>query len=235
MTQFFAAEFGEFKNALKDFSTWLKTLENEENLREEIIQVKMSKLIGSIEVQLEFYSQMDYKAKFIEWVQRGIVKIINKHKRLSKEKKKYLINAVRVNLKNKFESVLVAYPFITDEIEYINWEWSYREILMVLYALKEFGAFKSETEDIDMSNLKDLIFRCGFFHHGKIDIENSYRDTQTAWNRVFNRQMPHYDENGDEIDNSIMSASENAAFERLQSFSNEVQSAINQYNSHNLP
>ena len=237
MTQTVAGEFADFKKTLKEFSQWLKNLKDGDDFADEIIQSQMETLISSISVQLAFYTEMDYKAKFLEWVQRKLVDLINENKRLKLDKKKYVIKYVRINLKNKFDHILVAYPFVTEDIEFINWKWTYREILMVLYSLKEFGAFKNETEDIDMSNLKDLIFRSGFFHHGRLDIENSYKDTITAWNRIKNRQKPstELDVKGVPNDNSVMTSTENAGYECLKEFAKNLHRDMNQYDSENYP
>lgn len=223
MTQQVAASFDEFKNQLNIFSNFLSSLHKREFQIEEV-NSKLYILLDSVENQMEYYIEMDYKVRFFEWIQRKLAEEVTKNGNLNSVQSNRLLDMIRSGLKDRFEHVLVAYPFVTEDVAFIKWKWKFREVLMVLYSFKEFGAFKDEYGDTEISHLKDLIFRSGYNFKGRIDIENSFEDTKTAWNRIMNRHTSQSHKR-----DNIMSASEKDAFETLKKFSKDLYDTINQY------
>lgn len=232
MTQTVANDFERFRNVLNNFIGWLNKFRDERSSG--VFESNIENLLTNMEIQLGYYSDMEYKVRFIEWVSVKLISAINQKKSHNKDIKEFLINQVRVIIKNKFETILVSYPFILDDHEYINWKWSYREIIAVLYSLKQFGAFNEETAEYDMSNLKDLIFRSGFKFNGKIDVENSYRDTITAWKRIFGEHKKILDEDR-EPTNDAFAATEVAGMKKLSEYAKKLQVAISHIDSQFQP
>lgn len=225
MTQQVAASFDEFKNQMNIFSRFLSGLQKRDFKIDEV-NGELNLLLHSIEIQLDYYQEMDYKVRFFEWIQRKLAEEVTKNRNLNSEQSNRLLNIIRSGLKDRFEPILVAYPFVTEDVAFIKWEWSFREVLMILYSFKVFGAFKDEFGDTEISHLKDLIFRSGYNFKGRIDIENSFEDTKTAWNRILGRHSSQT-LNRD----NVMSASENPAYQTLKKFSENLHNAISQYDT----
>lgn len=225
MTQQVAASFDEFKNQLNNFSSFLSSLHKRDFIIDEV-NSKLNLLLDSVENQIEYYKEMDYKVRFFEWVQRKLAEEVTKNGNLNSNQSNRLLDIIRSGLKDRFEHVLVAYPFVTEDVAFIKWKWKFREVLMILYSLKEFGAFKDEYGDTEISHLKDLIFRSGYNFKGRIDVENSFEDTKTAWNRIMNRNTSQSHKR-----DNVMSASEKDAYETLKKFSKDLYDAINQYDT----
>ena len=225
MTQQVAASFDEFKNQLNNFSSFLSSLHKRDFIIDEV-NSKLNLLLDSVENQIEYYKEMDYKVRFFEWVQRKLAEEVTKNGNLNSNQSNRLLDIIRSGLKDRFEHVLVAYPFVTEDVAFIKWKWKFREVLMILYSLKEFGAFKDEYGDTEISHLKDLIFRSGYNFKGRIDVEYSFEDTKTAWNRIMNRNTSQSHKR-----DNVMSASEKDAYETLKKFSKDLYDAINQYDT----
>jgi hypothetical protein len=223
MTQQVAASFDEFKNHMNIFSIFLSSLKKRD-FKIEDVNSKLNLLLDSVEIQLDYYKEMDYKVRFFEWVQRKLAEEVPKNRDLHSDQSNRLLDIIRSGLKNRFEHILVAYPFVTEDVAFIKWK--FRDILMVLYSFKEFGAFKDEYGDTEISHLKDLIFRSGYNFYGRIDVENSFEDTKTAWNRIMGRLTRQVQNRDDTI-----SASENHAYQTLKKFSKDLQNAIDQYDT----
>ncbi len=225
MTQQVAASFDEFKNQMNIFSSFLSGLQKRD-FKIEDVNEKLNLLLDSIEIQLDYYREMDYKVRFFEWIQRKLAEEVTKNRNLNSDQSNRLLDNIRSGLKDRFEHLLVAYPFVTEDVAFIKWKWKFREVLMIIYSFKVFGAFKDEFGDTEISHLKDLIFRSGYNFKGRIDIENSFEDTKTAWNRILGRHSSQT-QNRD----SVMSASENHAFQTLKKFSKNLHDAISQYDT----
>jgi hypothetical protein len=218
MTQTVAASFDEFKRELYNFNLFLEAIKKGE-FKREIIAEAIKPLLIAIKEQMEFYKDIDFKVRFFEWIQRDLAESVRCKKNINAAQKNYLLDLLRDALKDEFETILVAYPFVTKDIKFIKWNWTFRQILMVLYSLKEFGAFQVDTAETEISHLKDLIFLSGYNFDGRTDLKNSFDDTKTAWNRIMGRN---------DID-PVMSGSEIFAYEELKVFSGKLQDAINQY------
>jgi hypothetical protein len=88
---------------------------------------------------------------------------------------------------------------------------------MILYSFKELGAFNEFTEELDVSNLKDLIYRFGFADWQHVDIESSWKDTQTAWRRIMETSTTMSDNRSD-----LFAKSEAAAAKKLIWYADEL-------------
>lgn len=225
MTQQVAASFDELKNQMNIFSSFLSSLQKRDFKIEEV-NSKLKLLLDSVEIQIDYYKEMDYKVRFFEWIQRKLAEEVTKNRNLNSDQSNRLLDIIRSGLKDRFEHVLVAYPFVTEDVAFIKWKWKFREVLMILYSFKEFGAFKDEYGDTEISHLKDLIFRSGYNFQGRVDVENSFEDTKTAWSRIMDRPTSQIQNRDD-----TMSASENNAYETLKKFSKALYNAVNQYDT----
>jgi hypothetical protein len=231
MTQKYAAKFTTIKSQLTEFINWVS--ENQlksKGYKEEEVRAQIASLCQATEVHLKGYNHSDYKVKFIEWIinfiTREVAALDSGKKKSETTRIGLIIDTIRIEFKNRFEHELVDYPFVFENVRYIHWKWRYREILMILYSLKELGAFNESTKELDMSNLKDLIYRFGFADWQHLDLESSWKDTQTAWSRIMNRSTSQESKR-----DNVVSSAENAAYQTLKKFSLELQNALNQYDN----
>ncbi|MEY4954167.1 MAG: hypothetical protein RI981_252 [Bacteroidota bacterium] len=213
MTQKHAAKFASIKYQLTEFVSWVSKHQlKTKGYKEEYVRTRIASLCDATAVHLDCYNHSDYKVKFIEWVIDFITRELALLDSGIKDSERivWVINTVRIEFKNKFEHILVDYPFVFENVRFIHWKWKYREILMILYSLKELGAFNESTEELDMSNLKDLIYRFGFADWQNVDLESSWKDTQTAWRRIMETSTTMSDNRSD-----LFAKSETAAAKKL--------------------
>ena len=222
MTQEYAAKFTAIKYQLNQFISWIKENQLEKKgYRAEEVTRQIDSLCQSTTLHIKSYRHKDYKVKFIEWIinfiTRELAALDSGKKKSETTRIALIIDTVRIEFKNRFEHELVDYPFVFDDVKYIHWKWSYREILMILYSFKELGAFNESSQELEMSNLKDLIYRFGFADWQHLDVESSWKDTQTAWRRIMETTTNMSDNRSD-----LFAKSEFAAAQKLISYADEL-------------
>ena len=222
MTQEYAAKFTAIKSELYHFIRWIKENQLEKKgYRAEEVTRQIDSLCRSTMLHIKFYRHKDYKVKFIEWIinfiTRELAALDSGKKKSETTRLALIIDTVRIEFKNRFEHDLVDYPFVFDDVKYIHWKWSYREILMILYSFKELGAFNESSQELEMSNLKDLIYRFGFADWQHVDVESSWKDMQTAWRRIMETSTKQSHVRSDNFSNA-----ESAAAEKLIWFANQL-------------
>jgi hypothetical protein len=189
MTQKHAANFTTIKYQLTEFVSLVSENQlTKPGFKTEDLTAQIDLLCQSTALHIKTYRHQDYRVKFIEWIinfiTRELVALVSGKKKSETARIALVIDMVRIQFKNKFEHELVDYPFVFENLRYIHWKWTYREILMILYSFKELGAFHETSRELEMSNLKDLIYRFGFADWQHVDVESSWKDTQTAWRRI---------------------------------------------------
>ncbi|MCE2683516.1 MAG: hypothetical protein LW704_11320 [Cryomorphaceae bacterium] len=194
MTQEYAAKFTAIKSQLNQFILWIEENQlNKRGYKAEDVTRQIDSLCRSTALHIKSYRHQDYKVKFIEWIinfiTRELAALDSGKKKSETTRIALIIDTVRIEFKNRFEHELVDYPFVFENVRYIHWKWSYREILMILYSFKELGAFNESSQELDMSNLKDLIYRFGFADWQHVDLESSWKHTQTAWRRIMDDEL----------------------------------------------
>jgi hypothetical protein len=222
MTQKYAAKFTDIKSKLNQFIRWIKENQLEKKgYRAEEVTRQLDSLCQSTELHIKSYTHQDYKVKFIEWIinfiTRELAALDLRKKKSVTDQIALIIDTVRITFKNRFEHELVDYPFVFENVRYIHWKWSYREILMILYSFKELGAFNESSQELDMSNLKDLIYRFGFADWQHVDLESSWKHTQTAWRRIMETSTKKSHVRSDDF-----SEKESAAAQKLIWFANQL-------------
>ena len=222
MTQEYAAKFTAIKYQLNQFISWIKENQLEKKgYRAEEVTRQIDSLCQSTALHIKSYRHQDYKVKFIEWIinfiTRELAALDSGKKKSETTRIALIIDTVRIEFKNRFEHDLVDYPFVFDDVKYIHWKWSYREILMILYSFKELGAFNESSQELEMSNLKDLIYRFGFADWQHVDVESSWKDTQTAWRRIMETSTKKSHVRSDDFSNT-----ESPAAKKLIWFANQL-------------
>ncbi|MEN9949107.1 MAG: hypothetical protein RL106_1930 [Bacteroidota bacterium] len=222
MTQQYAAKFTAIKSDIHQFIHWVKENQlKKTGYKAEEVRSQIESLCLTTQRHMTGYKHQDYKVKFIEWIinfiTRELVALDSGKNKPETKRISEIVNTVRIEFKNTFEHILVDYPFVFDNVRYIHWNWSYREILMILYSFKELGAFNEFTEELDVSNLKDLIYRFGFADWQHVDIESSWKDTQTAWRRIMETSTTMSDNRSD-----LFAKSEAAAAKKLIWYADEL-------------
>jgi hypothetical protein len=222
MTQEYAAKFTAIKSQLNQFILWIEENQlNKRGYKAEDVTRQIDSLCRSTALHIKSYRHQDYKVKFIEWIinfiTRELAALDSGKKKSETTRIALIIDTVRIEFKNRFEHELVDYPFVFENVRYIHWKWSYREILMILYSFKELGAFNESSQELDMSNLKDLIYRFGFADWQHVDLESSWKHTQTAWRRIMETTTSMSDKRSD-----LFAKSELAAAQKLIWYADEL-------------
>jgi len=190
MSQHSQSKYAEFIQKINDFKHYLNLQIGyvEEDV---VLSSWVNGFLIAVSSQSKYYQIPDYKVKFLEWALQEILNEIdqiefNDNKRTNKETQRRYKNHIRVAYLNHFSTELQLYPFLFNEFDQINWRWKYREVLVYLYGLKYLGAFQDDTADLDISILKDVIFRTGKFHWEKNDVSGSLKDIKAIYAKVFN-------------------------------------------------
>ena len=128
------------------------------------------------------YELPDYRVRFLEYTLQNITRQVNESKLPAATKKK-VNNKLRVRLKDSFEIEFASYPFVFSHSKLVQWKWTYRQILALLYIFKQLDAFDGDA-DVQMSNLKDLIYYNGYANWDEDDVSEAYKDVKQSWKKI---------------------------------------------------
>lgn len=186
MTQRVAAKFASYKSAVHEFLNWINSVcETQQDLTElnqTQLEDKVLILMAAIREAMKEYDLPDYRVRFLEYTLQNITREVNATKLPAATKKK-VNNKLRVGLKDSFELEFASYPFVFSHTKLVQWKWTYRQILAVLYIFKQLDAFDGDA-DVQMSNLKDLIYYNGYANWDEDDVSEAYKDVKQSWKKI---------------------------------------------------